>query len=114
MKDDRYDPTHPQHQDLMLACCANGEHEKANQRARALLAQSAPVPARPVGDLEYPRQKREPRQRVQSQREVTDPEEPHLCMACGGEAFLIGVLGKRIHLRCRHCGLDQSISNEEG
>lgn len=79
--------------------------------ANAKAAMRAPVPARPAGDLEYPRRKRTPRQRVQSQREVVEMvgEEPILCVGCGGEVFLLGRLGNRLHVRCRYCGLDQSM-----
>ena len=30
------------------------------------------------------------------------------CEECDGVLILIGMLGNRLHFRCRHCGLDQS------
>jgi hypothetical protein len=27
-RDDRYDPSHPRHRELMLACCATGAHKR--------------------------------------------------------------------------------------
>lgn len=30
------------------------------------------------------------------------------CTVCGGPLVLLGLLGNRVHRRCRSCGLDQS------
>lgn len=32
--------------------------------------------------------------------------ETHVCPACGGDAYPLGQLGRILHLRCRHCGID--------
>jgi predicted RNA-binding Zn-ribbon protein involved in translation (DUF1610 family) len=32
------------------------------------------------------------------------------CVACGGPLVVLGILGPRVHFRCRNCGLDQSSS----
>jgi hypothetical protein len=34
------------------------------------------------------------------------------CPSCGGEGTLLGQLGKRIHYRCRSCGIDFSSVEE--
>ena len=31
------------------------------------------------------------------------------CPACGGDTYLLGALGNRVHVRCRACGLDSSF-----
>lgn len=43
---------------------------------------------------------------------VEDWLEPDPCAACGGDLVLLGSLGSRVHFRCRHCGLDQSLKGE--
>jgi hypothetical protein len=39
-----------------------------------------------------------------------EDEEPDFlpCPVCGGEGGLLGILGSRMHYRCRHCGADFS------
>ena len=32
------------------------------------------------------------------------------CSACGGQGEILGVLGRRVHLRCRNCGIDFSYT----
>jgi DNA-directed RNA polymerase subunit RPC12/RpoP len=32
------------------------------------------------------------------------------CPACGGDAYLLGALGRVKHYRCRNCGIDSSKS----
>lgn len=36
---------------------------------------------------------------------VADPN----CPTCGGPGALLGALGRRVHFRCRDCGLDFSL-----
>ena len=36
------------------------------------------------------------------------------CLECGGPAPLLGVLGRRIHFKCRDCGAQQSRRLEDG
>lgn len=31
------------------------------------------------------------------------------CSVCGGELLTLGVLGKRLHMRCRACGIESSV-----
>lgn len=37
-----------------------------------------------------------------------DAEHSGVCPACGGPAQPLGVLGGRLHSRCRNCGMDSS------
>lgn len=36
-----------------------------------------------------------------------------LCPVCEGEGVVLGTLGRRIHYRCRHCGIDFSEEVDE-
>lgn len=36
------------------------------------------------------------------------------CQACGGPCVLMGMLGRRVHYRCRDCGMDNNRLLEEG
>ena len=38
--------------------------------------------------------------------EITD------CPICGGPLLPLGVLGRRLHSRCRNCGIDHSVAIE--
>lgn len=40
-------------------------------------------------------------------------EEPERCAVCEGELVYLGQLGTRLHFRCRHCGMEQSRTEEE-
>ena len=31
------------------------------------------------------------------------------CPMCGGIPFILGLLGRLLHLRCRDCGMDYSV-----
>lgn len=35
---------------------------------------------------------------------------PASCPACNGSAYELGMLGARLHFRCRHCGCEFSHS----
>jgi hypothetical protein len=37
-------------------------------------------------------------------------EEPSECPVCGGPGVLLGQLGRRVHHRCRDCGMDFSAT----
>jgi hypothetical protein len=37
-----------------------------------------------------------------------DVVENTFCGACGGQLYVLGTLGKLVHLRCRNCGMDSS------
>lgn len=37
-----------------------------------------------------------------------EPVECPACPQCGGETAVLGVLGRRVHFRCRACGWDCS------
>lgn len=34
------------------------------------------------------------------------------CSTCGGQLYLLGVLGRRRWARCRDCGHDQTVTDE--
>ena len=36
------------------------------------------------------------------------------CLECGGPAVPMGILGSRMHFRCRDCGAQQSRRLEDG
>lgn len=40
-------------------------------------------------------------------------EEYYECPVCGGELTVLGVLGRRVHCRCRNCGIDSSFEIPE-
>ena len=35
------------------------------------------------------------------------------CSVCGGERQVLGQLGKVVHFRCRHCGIDSMMRAED-
>jgi len=46
---------------------------------------------------------------INDEADVADIEEVHPeCPYCGGEPFVLGILGRLLHLRCRFCGLNFS------
>lgn len=49
-QDSRYDPQHPQHRELLLACCANGDHDRvaASAAKQGDLVDPATLPDRIV------------------------------------------------------------------
>lgn len=38
-------------------------------------------------------------------------ELPAACVACGGDTFPLGTLGRTTWLRCRYCGIDQRAAD---
>jgi hypothetical protein len=36
-----------------------------------------------------------------------------ICKVCGGPLMFLGKLGKRLWFRCRNCGLEFSVEEEE-
>ena len=44
---------------------------------------------------------------------IAQDENPAYCPACdSGDATVLGILGQRVHLRCRECGIDYSHTQE--
>jgi hypothetical protein len=49
---------------------------------------------------------------VNSARRLDVDYDEGLCAACGGELVYLGALGRRLHYRCRRCGLEESITSD--
>lgn len=49
---------------------------------------------------------------IEETLDVADLYDLHPCPACGGIPFILGWLGRLLHLRCRDCGIDYSTSAE--
>lgn len=46
--------------------------------------------------------------------DIHDEPEAAPCPACGDERIsILGLLGRRMHVRCRACGLDRSMEADE-
>lgn len=39
---------------------------------------------------------------------IRDLTDDIICVLCGGELRYLGILGRRVHLRCSNCGIDIS------
>lgn len=49
------------------------------------------------------------RKLAEFEEEISDSPE---CPTCGGPGVSLGNLGKRVHYRCRNCGIDFSHEEE--
>jgi len=100
-RDDRYEPTHPRHRELMLPCCAAGEHEQPKKTYAAPLNSQTgefEIHAADCRDLAQPRKVRD--------YNMVPGEKPHTVEAVSADAAAFAVLAEEFSDESEHPAAD--------